>query len=161
MSAYAVFLGPIASIMVMDFYVIHKRKYDTLALFQPYGIYRYSSGINWRAIIAFIVGVTPTLPGLINSVNPNINVGAGVHPYQFGWILGFVGSAIVYLGLSYIWPPHETFIDRAVYPDEIYEAHDYENGNGNANEIDGVPVEYEAGNGVEKSKLKSWADRLL
>lgn len=155
MAAYAVFLGPIGAIMVFDFWVIHRRKYDALALFQPDGIYSYTHGVNWRAIIAFVVGVAPNMPGFINSINTSINVGVGVHPYQFGWILGFVASAIVYTALSYAFQPHETFIERAVLPDEIYEASGY-----GQEEIDGVAVDYETGGG-EKSKLKSWADRIL
>ena len=35
MSAYAVFLGPIGAILVLDFWWIHDRKYDVLALYQP------------------------------------------------------------------------------------------------------------------------------
>lgn len=80
MSAYAIFLGPIAAIMVFDFWYIHRMKYDTLALYQPHSIYRYWEGVNWRAIVAFIVGVAPSLPGFINSINTNIDVGIGVHP---------------------------------------------------------------------------------
>ncbi|KAI9827335.1 MAG: hypothetical protein M1819_006977 [Sarea resinae] len=125
MSAYSVFLGPIAAIMLFDYWLIHGRKYDTLALYQPDGIYRYWHGINWRAITAFVVGVAPNLPGFINSVNHHIHVGVGVHPYQFGWLLGFSGTAIVYLALSYGFPPTETMIDRAVLPDEIYAANEY------------------------------------
>lgn len=133
MSAYAIFLGPIAAIMLFDFWVVNKRKYDTLALYQPWNpIYRYScaipglpgkvvSGFNWRALVAFLVGVAPNLPGLINAVNPKIDVGTGVHPYQFGWLLGFFATAGVYLGLSYWFPAQETQIERAVLPDEIYE----------------------------------------
>ncbi|KAF2094426.1 uracil permease [Rhizodiscina lignyota] len=154
MSAYAIFLGPIAAIMVCDFWVIHRMKYDTLALFQPWGIYRYTAGVNWRAVVAFLVGVAPSMPGFINSINSNIKVGVGVHPYQFGWLLGFVGTFFVYWLLETIFPPHETFIERAVLPDEIYEASGYNN------EIEGVPVvEYETGG--DKSKFKTWADRIL
>jgi NCS1 nucleoside transporter family len=125
MSAYAVFLGPIAAIMVWDFWWIHKRKYNTLALYQPHSIYRYTYGVNWRAVIAFIVGVAPSLPGFINSINKNIDVGVGVHPYQFGWILGFVGTSLVYVGLSTFFPPHEAMIEKAVLPDEVYDAQGY------------------------------------
>lgn len=133
MSAYAIFLGPIAAIMLFDFWVVNKRKYDVLALYQPRNpIYRYAcafpgrsgkviSGLNWRALVAFLVGVTPNLPGLINTVTPSIDVGAGIHPYQFGWLLGFVATTIVYLPLSHWFPAHETQIERAVLPDEIYE----------------------------------------
>ncbi|KAL1965243.1 hypothetical protein VTN77DRAFT_5997 [Rasamsonia byssochlamydoides] len=122
MSAYAVFLGPIAGIMAFDFWLVKGRKYDSFALYHPDGIYRYScGGINWRAIVAFICGVAPSIPGLINSVNGSIDVGVGVYPYQFGWLLGFVGTSVVYIGLSYVFPARETLIERAVLPDKIYE----------------------------------------
>lgn len=133
MSAYAIFLGPIASIMLFDYWVINRRRYDTLALYQPHNpTYRYTfsvpglsnksvSGVNWRAIVAFLVGVVPSLPGLINSVNPNVDVGVGEHPYQFGWLLGFVATTVVYLLLSWMFPALESRIDRAVLPDEVYD----------------------------------------
>lgn len=122
MAAYAVFLGPIAAIMVFDFWVIHKRKYNTLALYQPHSIYRYTGGVNYRAVIAFVVGVAPNMPGFINSINPSIEVGVGARPYAFGWMLGFVSTSLVYTALSYGFPPKETFIERAILPDEIYDA---------------------------------------
>lgn len=133
MSAYAIFLGPIAAIMMLDFWVINRRRYDTLALYQPNNpIYRYTfpipglsgksiSGINWRAVVSFVVGVAPSLPGLANSVNSHIDVGVGVHPFEFGWLLGFVATSIVYTLLSWLFPVQETRIDRAVLPDEIYD----------------------------------------
>lgn len=100
MSAYSVFLGPIASILVWDFWWVHKMKYDVVALYHPEGyvqpslipfvakdvltgcdsIYRYTYGINWRAITAFVVGVAPNLPGFINSINSSVNVGVGKRP---------------------------------------------------------------------------------
>ncbi|KAH8732015.1 uracil permease [Phaeosphaeriaceae sp. PMI808] len=121
-AAYTVFLGPIAAILVWDFWIIHKRKYDTLALYQPNSIYRYTVGVNWRAIVAFIVGVVPNLPGFIQSINPKIDAGVGARPYAFGWMLGFVATSLVYVVLSlWVAPPTETFIEKSVLPDEIYD----------------------------------------
>lgn len=124
MSAYAVFLGPIAGIMLWDYWVVKRRKYNVLALYQPWSIYGYRYGVNWRAIVAFLCGVAPNLPGLISSVNSRIGVGVGIHPYQFGWLLGFVGTSLVYVVLSYLFPVKEALIERAVLPDEIYDARD-------------------------------------
>lgn len=133
MSAYAIFLGPIAAIMLFDYWVINRRRYDCLALYQPKNpIYRYDftipglpdyhlSGFNWRAVTAFLVGVVPSLPGLINAVNPSIEVGKGVHPYQFGWLLGFFATAGVYVGLSLLFPAQGTQIPRAVLPEDVYD----------------------------------------
>ena len=126
MSAYSIFLGPIGSILLFDFWVIHKRKYDAVALYTYGGRYHYTAGVNWRALVAFVVGVAPSLPGLASSVNTAVDPGVGEHPYQFGWLLGFVATTCVYVPLSLVWPARETFVKRAVRPDEIYAAREGE-----------------------------------
>jgi len=159
MAAYAIFLGPIAAIMVLDFWVIHARKYDVLSLYQPRGAYRYNGGVNWRAVVAFLVGVIPSLPGFINSINSNIDVGVGNHPYQFGWLLGFAATSIVYWPLSVFFPDRRSFVERAVMPDEVYDAigidgvdvHDGVNG-------EAVVVHGEKGASTDTRK---WSDRML
>ena len=92
-----------------------------ILLTYPCSVYRYSYGINWRAITAFIVGVAPNLPGFINSINPAIDPGVGIRPYTFAWILGFTITSLIYVILSAIWKPTETMIPRAILPDEVYE----------------------------------------
>jgi NCS1 family nucleobase:cation symporter-1 len=126
MSAYAIFLGPIAGIMLFDFWVVKQRKYDVAALYQPDNeIYKYSptNGFNWRALVAFLCGVAPSLPGLINSVNPRIDPGIGVYPYDIGWLIGFVGTSAIYVALSFLFPQRQSSIERAVLPDEVYDEH--------------------------------------
>ncbi|KAI4212932.1 MAG: hypothetical protein LQ351_004457 [Letrouitia transgressa] len=123
MSAYSVFLGPIAAILVWDFWWVKGGKYDVVALYQPDGIYRYTCGVNFRALVAFVVGVAPNLPGFINSVNPRIDPGVGKRPYTFAWLLGFVITSLMYLVLCLIWRPTETLVEKALLPDEVYEAH--------------------------------------
>lgn len=161
MSAYSVFLGPIAAIMLLDFWIVKGMKYDSLALYQPDNIYHYWHGVNWRAILAFVVGITPTLPGFINSINSNVEVGVGVHPYQFGWLLSFTGASIVYLGSNWIFPAREALIERAVLPDEVYDDQGYLNGIEPATQtqVNGLSDD-DSGEG-EKKGWKVWADRLL
>ncbi|KAE8343554.1 hypothetical protein BDV24DRAFT_172574 [Aspergillus arachidicola] len=134
MSAYAIFLGPIAGIMLFDFWVLKDRKYDTLALYQRENMtYGYGGwGVNWRAVVAFVVGVAPNLPGLINSVNSGIEVGVGVHPYQFGWLLGFVATSLVYVVVSLVFPARESLVEVAVMPEEVYDAREREDGDGSS-----------------------------
>ncbi|KAE8410220.1 permease for cytosine/purines, uracil, thiamine, allantoin-domain-containing protein [Aspergillus pseudocaelatus] len=141
MSAYAIFLGPIAGIMLFDFWVLKDRKYDTLALYQIENpTYRYGGrwwwwwGVNWRAVLAFVVGVAPNLPGLINSVNSEIGVGVGVHPYQFGWLLGFVATSLVYVLVSMVFPAREALVEVAVMPEEVYDAREREDGDGSTDD---------------------------
>ncbi|KAE9967294.1 hypothetical protein EG328_008297 [Venturia inaequalis] len=161
MAAYAVFLGPIAAIMLFDFWVLHKAKYNVLDLYRPDGIYRYNAVlINWRAVVAFVVGVAPNLPGFINSINSSIKVGVGIHPYQFGWLLGFTATALVYCLLTILFRPRETFIDKALLPDEVYEGGIVE-----GVEVVGEKDGYRSGNEEvlvdEKKGWKSWANKML
>lgn len=81
-------------------------------------------------MVAFVVGVAPNLPGLINSVNSEIDVGVGVHPYQFGWLLGFVATSLVYVVVSLVFPARESLVDVAVMPEEVYDAREREDGDG-------------------------------
>lgn len=63
MSAYSVFLGPIASILVWDFWWVHKMKYDVVALYHPEGYVQHSlclcseTSAHW---FATAYTVTPT-----------------------------------------------------------------------------------------------------
>ena len=128
MSAYAVFLGPAAAVMLWDFWLVKGRKYDILALYRPdISTYRYALcggvwGVNWRAIVAFLVGVVPNLPGLIHSVDERVEVGVGVRPYQFGWLLGFVAASLVYVGLSWVVPVRESLVEKAVLAEDVWSA---------------------------------------
>lgn len=141
MSAYAVFLGPIAGIMLVDFWVLHRRRYDVRDLYTYGGRYHYWNGINFRAWVAFVIAIAPTLPGLAQTVTPaSVDVGVGLHPFQFGWFLSITVGSGLYLALSYVFPARETFVERAVEPDEVY---DETKGRDEAGEqvIDGVEVE--------------------
>lgn len=115
MGGYAMFLGPISGIMASDYWLVKKRKINVPSLYDPHGIYRYWYGINWRAAVAFIVPVSPLLPGLANSINAtNISAGAK-HLYSFDWLFGFVVSIILYTSLSLIFPHKESLAPHTVY----------------------------------------------
>jgi len=120
MSAYAVFLGPIAAIMISDFWIVHHTRLDIIAMYHPHQRYRYTHGYNWRAITAFVIGVAPNLPGFIQTINPSINVGNAIHLFDIAWLLGFSLSFIVYTVINHFWPAAETKVDKAVLPDDIY-----------------------------------------
>jgi len=114
MSGYTVFLGPFAGIMVVDYWLVHRGKVDVPAMYDPYGRYRYWNGINWRAAIALLVSITPTLPGLINNINPKIAVGNASFLFNVAWLYGFFCAGSVFLILSKAFPAQETFVEEAI-----------------------------------------------
>ncbi|KAL5635897.1 hypothetical protein ACGC1H_004636 [Rhizoctonia solani] len=119
MGGYTVFLGPICSIMIVDYWLVHKGKIDIPALYNPNGRYRYTKGVNWRALLALLVSVPPNLPGLIHSINPKINVGlGGQHLYSIAWLLGFSLAGVTYYVASMLFPPTETMVDELITGDD-------------------------------------------
>lgn len=75
LSGYSCVMGPMAGVMVSDFYLIKNRKLDVHELYKDHGIYHYTYGINWRAFAAFGAGFVPLIPGFSKSISPGLNVG--------------------------------------------------------------------------------------
>lgn len=118
MGGYAVFLAPMAGIIAADYWLVKKQNIDVPALYDPHGRYRYNkTGINWRAMLAFLLAVGPNLPGLAYSINQSgTHISAGTkHLYSFDWLYGFVVSIFVYTATSYIWKPQDSLIDYTVF----------------------------------------------
>ena len=94
---YSGLLGPVAGIMVTDYFLIRKTELDMNSLYHTEGAYHYSRGINPRAIVSLALGVTVALIGLL------------VHPlhflYDYAWFVGFFISGAVYVGLMKLTAP--------------------------------------------------------
>ncbi|KAI0804605.1 permease for cytosine/purines, uracil, thiamine, allantoin-domain-containing protein [Irpex lacteus] len=109
MSAYGVFLGPLTGIMVADYHFLRGRrlKLSHLYLPNPSSDYWFWHGINWRAPIAWVLGVWPNMPGFAASVTPKaVQVSTQwIHVYYLSWPLGFSISAVIWMVLNTILPP--------------------------------------------------------
>ncbi|RIV13328.1 NCS1 family transporter [Priestia flexa] len=87
------FLGPIFSIMVADFYFIHKGNYNVAPLYEG-KLFMAFKGWNPAAIIATIVGTSLAF----------INV-------ELSWFLGLIPAALVYVVLMKTWiMKHEQYV---------------------------------------------------
>ena len=84
---YSSLLGPIAGIMVVDYFVIRQQKLDLAGLYRD-GVY---PAWNWNGFIAFGVPVVLTLLSLGSS--------AFSWFYDFGWFTGSLLGAVIYYGL--------------------------------------------------------------
>jgi len=85
---YSGFLGPIAGVMICDYFVVRKTIILVEDLYQRHGFYEFSRGINWRAMAALAAGAGVAFIGL---VVPPLRV-----LYDYAWFVGFATSFIVY-----------------------------------------------------------------
>jgi nucleobase:cation symporter-1, NCS1 family len=90
---YSGFLGPIAGIMIADYFLIRSRTLNVGALYRRGGTYEYVRGFNYRAIVALLFGIAVALVGLL------------IHPlrwlYNYAWFVGFAVSATSYVALMH------------------------------------------------------------
>ncbi|KAJ5825872.1 Allantoin permease [Penicillium riverlandense] len=107
LSSYSVFLGPMTGLMISSYFVINRRKLkvDDLFVGNSQSIYWFSWGVNWRAVIAWVCGTVPSLPGFVGYVNPTVKITLGLtHLYYICFLVGLSISAAVYCALHYIFP---------------------------------------------------------
>ena len=85
---YSGLLGPIAGIMIADYFVVRSRSLHPADLYRRGGAYEYANGFNYRALAALVLGVIVALVGLL--------VPALRWLYDYAWFVGFLVSAFAY-----------------------------------------------------------------
>lgn len=99
--AYSALLGPIAGIMLCDYFILRRRRLDREALYDPRGTY---AGVNWRAIAALAIAMAPNLPGFINAVTRDPDKPEWTPPfppifdaiYSQAWFIGLSLAIVFY-----------------------------------------------------------------
>src|SRR6201999_3576002 len=62
---YSGLLGPIAGVMIADYFIVRRSRLEVRDLYRRRGIYEYHNGVNPRAMIALACGVAVALLGLV------------------------------------------------------------------------------------------------
>ncbi|MGH7672828.1 MAG: NCS1 family nucleobase:cation symporter-1 [Gemmatimonadales bacterium] len=95
---YGALLGPIAGIMIADYFVLRRGILAVDDLYRRGGVYEYRRGVNWVAMTAFILGVVPSLPGFIAALSGRPAGGFFGGVYNWAWFVGFLVAAAVHVG---------------------------------------------------------------
>ncbi len=88
---YSGFLGPIAGVLICDYFVVRKKNLAPQDLYLRGGQYEYSRGFNWQAIVALAAGAAVAFIGLLL---PPLRI-----LYNYAWFVGFAVSFFSYLAL--------------------------------------------------------------
>jgi NCS1 family nucleobase:cation symporter-1 len=88
---YSAVLGPVAGIMVADYFFFRRRRLDVNALYQWRGAYEYRNGLNGEALIALLLGI---VLALIGRFVPSLE-----WLFKLAWFVGFFAAGVVYLAL--------------------------------------------------------------
>jgi nucleobase:cation symporter-1, NCS1 family len=88
---YSGFLGPIAGVLICDYFIVRKKILLVGDLYRRGGMYEYRRGFNWHAIVALAAGAGVAFIGLL--VQPLRVL------YNYAWFVGFAVSFAAYLVL--------------------------------------------------------------
>jgi len=97
LTGYGALLGPIAGILIADYWLVRGTRLDLEGLYREDGPYRYGNGWNERALIALALGIAPNLPGFLAVATPGVFGGVGglwTGIYTYAWFVG-VGVSLV------------------------------------------------------------------
>ena len=105
MSSFGVVMTPIITVMICDNFLIRKRQYSVTNAFVLKGEYYFTKGVNWRAIVAWVCGMAPGLPGIAWEVNNDYFHNTGIINFFYGdSFFSFLISFFVYWGLCLLFP---------------------------------------------------------
>jgi NCS1 family nucleobase:cation symporter-1 len=85
---YSGLLGPVAGIMVTDYFLLRGTKLDSYSLYRRGGMYEYRNGLNPAAIVALVVGV---FAALVGKFVPRV-----AFLYDYAWFVGFFLAGVIY-----------------------------------------------------------------
>lgn len=98
---YSGLMGAIGGIMIADYFILRSKNLNLAELFKTDGIYSYSNGFNWRAIVSLIVAILPVVPGFLRAATtPNGQVAAPNFfdtLYIYAWFATFAIGFVLYL----------------------------------------------------------------
>lgn len=95
---YSGLMGAIAGIMICDYWVLRRQQLDLRQLFEPKGLYSYSGGVNWRAMIALVIGIAPCVPGFLDAATGGQIAALPFLKslYTYAWFVTFALGFVLY-----------------------------------------------------------------
>ncbi|MGG3572603.1 NCS1 family nucleobase:cation symporter-1 [Bacillus gobiensis] len=95
-------LGPVAGVMIADYFIIRKRELNVDELYKVDGQYTYYKGYNYRAFLATLLGAFISLIGFY--------VPAFKGLYDISWFVGVFVSFVGYVALMRLHPPENAAV---------------------------------------------------
>jgi nucleobase:cation symporter-1, NCS1 family len=107
---YGGLLGSVAGVLIADYWLLRRTSLKLAELYRPDGYYRYTGGLNPRAIVSIVVGALLSVGGAYSAP-----AGSGPFPisgligwfkplYDYSWVVGLVAAFLLYYLLMTIFP---------------------------------------------------------
>jgi nucleobase:cation symporter-1, NCS1 family len=103
---YSALLGPIAGILIADYFLIRRTELNVGDLFRAEGEYTFKGGWNPIALVALVLAVLPNVPGFVHAATGATSA-EGFVPgffdelYTYAWFVGLFIAGGLYTALSW------------------------------------------------------------
>ena len=97
---YSALLGPIAGILIADYFVLRRTQLNLDALYRADGEYRYTGGFSLAGLTALVARGAAESAGLSRArerAAPRSRAGVARRSYDYAWFIGFAVAFVVYL----------------------------------------------------------------
>jgi len=106
--AYSALLGAVGGILIADYFVIRRTRLELAGLYRQNGPYWYNNGVNVRALVALVAGITLCTPGFLGTIHVADVGHFWLRMYDYAWFISFAVAFVVYLLLMFAIPSRRT-----------------------------------------------------
>ncbi|KAF9030987.1 hypothetical protein BDZ89DRAFT_1064306 [Hymenopellis radicata] len=107
LSGFGIFLAPFTGVMLADYLVVRRCviKLEDCYVGDSTSLYWYWHGFHWRALLAWVIGVFPTMPGFIMSVRDATAYNSWIRIFNIAFFVGLAVSFAAFWLICIITPP--------------------------------------------------------
>ncbi|KIK36197.1 hypothetical protein CY34DRAFT_109627 [Suillus luteus UH-Slu-Lm8-n1] len=123
-SGFGIFFAPFTGILLADYFVVRRCviKLEDCYIGDKRSIYWYRNGIHWRAPLAWVLGVFPTMPGLIMITRDATTWNVWVRMFNITFFLGLLISFVAFSVICWVSPPGNVGIGVLYHEENSFEA---------------------------------------
>ncbi|ESK93519.1 ncs1 nucleoside transporter family protein [Moniliophthora roreri MCA 2997] len=120
-SGFGIFTAPFTGVMLADYHIVRRYviKMKDLYIGDKRSLYWYWHGFHWRALAAWVMGVFPTMPGMIMTVTDPTTYNAWVKLFNITFFVGLSISFVTYYVICWISPPPGLGIGETRHDDSM------------------------------------------
>ncbi|KAG1831560.1 permease for cytosine/purines, uracil, thiamine, allantoin-domain-containing protein [Suillus variegatus] len=123
LSGFGIFFAPFSGILLADYFVVRRCtiKLEDCYIGDTRSIYWYHNGVNWRAPLAWVLGVFPTMPGLIMTTRDATAWNVWVRIFHIAFFVGLLISFVAFSVICWVSPPGNVGIGVLYHEDNSFE----------------------------------------
>ncbi|KAJ7206505.1 permease for cytosine/purines, uracil, thiamine, allantoin-domain-containing protein [Mycena pura] len=118
-SGFGIFFAPFTGVMLADYLVVRRGiiKLEDCYIGDSSSLYWYNGGFHWRALVAWTLGVFPSMPGFVMTVRDPQAYNGWIRIFNIAFIVGLAVSFTAFWMICSISPPPGVGVGTNYYDD--------------------------------------------